>query len=96
MKKEKGPAPLPPSLTNSTITTSQKELIDDKAILSSKATDDKIVDLLERNEIAVSTPKSAIDESALVNKSEKKVCIVYSIQKTIVCKIFQIFTMIFL
>lgn len=74
MKKEKGPAPLPPSLTNSTVTTSQKELIDDKTILSSKATDDKIVDLLERNEIAVSTPKSVIDESALVNKSEKKVC----------------------
>lgn len=77
VKKEKGPAPLPPSqTTNSTISAGQKELADDK-LFNLKESDDKIVDLLRRNEVAVPSSRLAIDDADSAELPESKVNISY-------------------
>lgn len=76
MKKEKGPAPLPPSqATNSTIPAAPKESVGEKAAVVPKANDNKIVDLLQRTEVAVAAARTVVDGSDSIKLSDSKVCL---------------------
>lgn len=65
LKKEKGPAPPPPSqsTTPPQNAVAQKEVTDEKASIIPKSNDDRIVDLLQRNEVAATSARTVVDES---------------------------------